>query len=320
MGNAMKFRTKLLIICLITALLLAGFDVLSFDKNYSMPIAELTYSDTYLTHMDGPDWIVPLIEKVNTRDDSHALLLGDSVCRQMFLELADINEDVTVAPAIAPFSMAGQYVLTKLYLDAHPEATDVYLIMVPMDDISVNFNIEYAYQYVVMPLVETGYLDMLDKDTVDELEYLYGAAFMNEDVVRRIDDSGLNRKLYLNYIKTYKKNDYRHSLEDSVYVKYLKKIRKMCDERSVTFHFMPAPVPDMEAYHEIVEVKAPLYFEQTGLDELVPDYLNEVRYYPEDWFYDGVHFGGKYENQDTYNMIINEMYKDSGLLESIKLR
>ena len=33
------------------------------------------------------------------------------------------------------------------YLDNHPDATDVYLVMVPMDDVSRNFNIEYAYQY-----------------------------------------------------------------------------------------------------------------------------------------------------------------------------
>lgn len=315
-----NFRVKMLIICVIIVVAAAAFERLSYSEDYSMPVARLTYSDTYLTHMDGPDWIVPLIEKVRTQDDSHILLIGDSVCRQMFIDLTDINDEVSIAPAIAPFSMGGQYILTKLYLEAHPDATDVYLIMVPMDDVSINFNIDFAYQYVVMPLVETGTMDLLDEDTVDELEYLYGRAFMNETVVRRIDDSGLNRKLYLNYIKTYKKNDYEHSLEDSVYVKYLKKIKELCDEHSVKFHFLPAPVPDMKAYHEIVNVKVPGYFEKTGLDKLFPDYTWRVRYYPEDRFYDSVHFGGIYEERDHLNEVIYETYGDTGLMEHIRLQ
>ena len=313
-----KFALKLLIITILIILFLAGFEVLSYDDDYSMPIARMTYSDTYLTHMDGPDWIVPLIDRVQERDKSHILLLGDSVGRQMFIDLGDINDEVCVAPAIAPFSMAGQYVLTKLYLDNHPDATDVYLVMVPMDDVSKNFNIEYAYQYVVMPLVETDKLELLDENTVDELGYIFGERFMELPVVERIDKSGLNRKLYLNYIKSYAKNDYPHTLEESVYVSYLKKIASLCSGRNVTFHFLPAPVPDMDTYHSIVSELAPEYFEMTGLDKLFPDYLDHVKYYPEEMFTDGVHFGGPYENQSVYNDIISEMYGYSGLTEVLK--
>ena len=308
-----------MIITILIILFLAGFEVLSYDDDYSMPIARMTYSDTYLTHMDGPDWIVPLIDRVQERNESHILLLGDSVGRQMFIDLGGINDEVCVAPTIAPFSMAGQYVLTKLYLDNHPDATDVYLVMVPMDDVSRNFNIEYAYQYVVMPLVETDKLELLDENTVDELGYIFGERFMELPVVERIDKSGLNRKLYLNYIKRYAKNDYPHTLEESVYVSYLKKITDQCSARNVTFHFLPAPVPDMDTYHSIVSELAPEYFEATGLDKLFPDYLDHVKYYPEEMFTDGVHFGGPYENQSVYNDIISEMYGYSGLTEVLKL-
>ena len=100
----MHFSVKVTIFILAIVVLLTGFEILSYDDDYSMPIARLTYSDTYLTHMDGPDWIVPLIDKVQEKDDSHILLLGDSVGRQMFMDLADINDDVCVAPAIAPFT------------------------------------------------------------------------------------------------------------------------------------------------------------------------------------------------------------------------
>jgi hypothetical protein len=303
----------------ILTVFLAGFEVLSYDDDYSMPIAKLTYSDTYLTHMDGPDWIVPLIEKVQEKDGSHILLLGDSVGRQLFIDLADINDEVCVAPAIAPFTVCGQYVLTRLYLDNHPDATDVYLVMVPMDDVSKNFNIEYAYQYVVMPLVETDTLGLLDGSTVDELRYLFGSRFMERPVVERIDNSGLNRKLYLNWIKDHVKNDYPHSLEESVYVSYLKKISGLCSEKGVTFHLLPAPVPDADVYHRTVEEKAPEYFESAGLDILFPDYLSNVRYYPEEMFSDGVHFGGRYEDQSVYNGIIREMYGYSGLTDHLKL-
>ena len=315
----MRFPAKIMTFMFITVILLTGFEILSYDENYSMPIARLTCSDTFLTHMDGPDWIVPLIEKVQKKDHSRILLLGDSVGRQMFIDLADINKDVCVATAIAPFTMCGQYILTRLYLDNHPKATDVYLVMVPMDDVSTDFNIEYAYQYVVMPLVETDKLDMLDDRTIDELEYIFGSFFMKENVVSKIDASGLNRKLYLNYIKDYAANDYPHTLEESVYVSYLKKTADLCEERGVRFHLLPAPLPDMDVYHEIVTEKAPVYFGQTGLDDLFPDYFERVRYYPEEMFPDGVHFGGIYESQDNYNKVIREMYGYSGLLENLVL-
>lgn len=315
----MRFSVKIIIFISMIAVLLTGFEVLSYNEDYSMPVARITHSEIYLTHMDGPGWIVPLIDKVREEDDSHILLLGDSVARQMFMDLQNINDEVCVVPAIAPFTMCGQYVLTKLYLENHPDATDVYLVMVPMDDISTDFTLDYAYQYVVMPLVETDTLGLLDGKTIDELEYLFGRNFMKRPIVERIDGSGLNRKLYLNYIKDHKKNDYPHTLEESVYVSYLKKIAALCEENDVNFHFLPGPVPDMSEYHDIVDEKASEYFAETGLDKMFPDYLGSVRYYPEDMFADGVHFGGFYEEREQLNKVIVEMYGYSGLLDSLKL-
>lgn len=312
------FWKKILIISLAVIVSVGVVEVLSFDDDYSMPIAILTESDTYLTHMDGPDWIVPLIEKVSEEDESHVLLIGDSVCRQMFIDLMDINKETCVAPAISPFGMCGQYVLVKQYLDNHPDATDVYLMMVPMGDVSRDFSVEYGYQYVVMPLVETNLLYLLDENTIDELKYMFGEWYMKPSVVQKIDKSGLNRKLYLNYVKACRKNDYEHSLEESVYIKYLKKIRTLCDERSVKLHFLSDPIPDTDLYHDIVEVQVPQLFSETGLDEMFPEYLRSVRFYPEELF-EGVHFKGKYDNRENYDGIINEMYTDHGLMEVLRL-
>ncbi len=314
-----RFWFKFISICAAVAVVISVLEVLSYSSDYSMPVARLTDSDTYLTHMDGPNWIVPLIEKVKKDDGSRILLLGDSVSRQMFLDVADINDEVCVAPAISPFTMCGQYVLARLYLENHRDASDVYLIMVPMDDVMTDFDTGYAYQYVVMPLVETETLEMLDPDTIDELRYLFGEKFMQPNIVRKIDNSGLNRKLYLNYVKKHVKNDQEHLLEDSVYIRYLKKIKKLCDDNDVRLHFMPAPVPDLDTYHKIVNDLAPTYFEETGLDEMFPEYLGMVNYYPEEMFSDRVHFGGKYDSREEYNKIIREMYGNTGLVEHLKL-
>ena len=97
------FWVKLFTVAAVILLITGIIEVLSYDDDYSMPIAKLTESDTYLTHMDGPDWIVPLIEKVSAEDESHVLLVGDSVCRQMFIDIMDINKETCVAPAISPF-------------------------------------------------------------------------------------------------------------------------------------------------------------------------------------------------------------------------
>lgn len=312
------FWVKLFIVTAAILLITGIIEVLSYDDDYSMPIAKLTESDTYVTNMDGPDWIVPLIEKVSAEDESHVLLIGDSVCRQMFIDLMDINKETCVAPAVSPFGMCGQYVLVKQYLDSHPDATDVYLMMVPMGDVSHDFIVEYGYQYVVMPLVETDLLYLLDEKTIDELKYMFGEWSMKPSVVHKIDKSGLNRKLYLNYVKAYRKNDYKHSLEESVYIKYLKKIKALCDERSVKLHFLSDPIPDTELYHGIVEKEVPELFVQTGLYDMFPEYLESVRFYPEELF-DGIHFKGKYDNRENYDKIIREMYTGYGLMEVLHL-
>ncbi len=314
-----QFGYKIVLFVFIISFILVGFDVLSFDENYSMPIARLADSDTYLTHMDGPDWIVPLIERVQERDDSHVLLIGDSVCRQMFIDIADINDEVCIAPAIAPFTMCGQYVLTKLYLESHPNATDVFLMVLPEKDFLSGIGTSLGYQFLVIPLIETDTLNLLDQSTIDEITNMFGAVFVKEAVVRIIDNSGVNRKLYLNGLKKYSKSGHFHSIDDSLYTVYLQKMVNICNEKGVIFHLLPPPMADTKELHDIVESYFPDNMEKIGLEMLIPEYMGNVRFYPEEMFSDGTHFGGVYEEQRVYNEIITEMYGDEGLIEKLVL-
>ena len=106
---------------------LVGFDLLSMHGSFRQLFSNWTDSASYLER--GPDEIKPYIVKAQFQDDSTKLIIGDSVCRQMFNGLQEYNSDFTIIGSNGAITMAGQYIMTKEYLDNHPNATDVFLII-----------------------------------------------------------------------------------------------------------------------------------------------------------------------------------------------
>ncbi len=318
-GSEMKkFYLKSTLLIFFIFIILAVIEVLSVTENYSQPIAKLTDSEEYLNHMDGPNWINPLIEKVSVDNGEDTLIIGDSVCRQLFIELSDINDTTCIAPAIAPFTICGQYVLAKLFIENHPNASDIYLLLAPTNIHNNDFDINYSYQYLVMPLVETDKLDYLDNSTIERIEELFGRYSTDKKFVYAVDKSGLNRKLYLNYIETQSNRKPSDGKSIPIFFEYFPKIEKLCEENNVTLHFLSCPISDSETRTETSNNGLEL-LRSSELNKWYNDYKASVKIYPQEMFSDDTHFGYPYNSQTSFNKIINETYKDTGLLEKIKM-
>ena len=293
-----------------------GLDVLSMFGGTRQILATLTDSTKYISDHTGSADIIPQIEKAMENDGTTKLIIGDSVCRQIFNGLQDTNsEDFTIIGSNAAITMAGQYILAAEYLKVHPDATDIYLFVLPAS-LKRTFDTELGYQYVVMPFVETDTIDNLDEGTISLLENVYGKFFMRKNVVKAIDLSGINRKLFLNYLV-----DNSAGYEPAAYFefadKYVCAIDELCRERNVRFHFYPCP--RTESYRQSMD-DLKEEFNRSAVSKVNPDYMNMIYYFPDGESEDTIHFSPEYAAQEHLNKIITAMVTDKELLHSLKLQ
>ena len=306
-----KTYKNIICISFIVFVLFIGIDFLSTRGYTRELIAVLTDSDEYFAN-NGPDFINPIIYQAQKDDGTTKLLLGDSFAYQVFMHLKDYNPDISFLASNGAVTMAGQYIIAKEYLDNHPDATDVYLLLLP-ESIGRTFDTKWGYQYAVLPFVETETLTEYDEDTLEILEKTYGKIFLNKYIATLIDKSGINRKLYLNYMRGktegYILSDY-YELSD----KYLVKLSELCKDKGVNLYFYPCPVS--EAKRDAVEIYAET-FESTLTYNINPAYYNMIYYYPAEWSGDNTHLEYEYREAEYVDPMLRELLSGTSLLDEL---
>lgn len=312
-----KFLGKGILFLVIFGVILCILDYVSMWRKWDEVLARWTCSEDY-TNEAGRE-IVPLIEKVREEDGTTKLILGDSVCKQLFNgggdDLQQYNTDISIVGSNGAITMAGQYVFAREYLENHPEATDIYLFILP-GSLRRTFDRNLGYQYVVLPLCETGTLKMMDADTIKEMKDVYGAFALNRKFVRAIRKSSVNEKIWLNILKNNKKGYYLQNGMDLA-DRYILKTYNMCLEKGVNFHCHPCPM-SIEHKEEWEETKE--QYKSSIMAQYYPHFMEEVKFYSSEEFGDTIHFGGAFESRDNFNAKIIECYSDIGLLEYLHFK
>ena len=307
-----RFYLNALLFALVLTIVLIFFDYLSMREPTRTFLAEITDSTEYIAQDRGPDEIKPYLERTHYPDGTTKLIIGDSVCRQLFSHLQSTNTHIAMLGSNAGLTVAGQYIIAKEYLEHHPDTTDVFLLMLPKSLVRT-FDTNWGYLYVVMPFVETDTLKYLDQETIDCLGVVYGKPFLNPAVVQFIDRSAINRKLYLNLLKEHS-DGYVPSNAFEIADQYVYKIYEMCKEKNVAFHLYPCPVSEASA-DKVHALRSD--FEKSKIREISPDYLDMVTYYPEEESKDGTHFTGKYANDNHYDQLIKDIYNGTELYDML---
>lgn len=175
--------------------------------------------------------------------------------------------------------------------------------------LSVSYDTTWGYQYTVM----TDTLKLLEENTIEIMESVYGPFFTNPVIVELIDKSAVNRKLYLNMLADTKEG-YQQKSRFEIADQYIQKIYNLCEEREIELHLEPSPV--VESQRESIG-KLKDEYKKTWLYTEFPTYLDNVLYYPDEEARDGVHFGGEYATQENYNKKIEIMLEGTELLKTL---
>lgn len=309
-----KFVEKVVFFLVILVPILIMGIYLSHLEGWREYFCRITDSNNYIeSSVNGSDEIKPFIWKVREQNNTEILVIGDSICHQMFENISENNGDITYAASNAAITMAGQYILAKEYLDNHANAKEIYLIVHPTS-LKRTFDTTYGYQYIIIPFSETNTLMDLDKGTVDICKTVYGDVFLEPEVVNIIDKSGMNRKLYLNLLKKYGKS-YEEKMPFEIADEYISKIYGLCEERNVKFYLVSSPVSaELQMTCEELEKE----YTESWMSKICPDYFKNIVYYPAEQSEDGFHFSGEYKSQEYLNRLIKQIFDDYSLVDAIE--
>lgn len=299
--------------------LIIGLDYLSArNEDFSVFFGKITDSSEYSRYngTTGTVEIIPCINRMWETDQYTKLILGDSVCRQIYNSFQELNEEYCIMGTNRAVTLSGQYLLAKEFVEHRQHVTDIYLI-VTLDSFDAYYDKDHGYQYAIMPFVATNTFGNLDDETIKVAEKSYGKLFLNKEVVDLIDYSEVNRKIYLNMVKEYA--PIADELEGHISehtIRYIKKMNQLCEENGITFHLLPTPIKDNEYKREQM-IRQIEEFKEAGILNLVQEYYDCVEFYPEEQFRDELHLGEKYVESESLSQKIHDLQKKSGKLTDL---
>ncbi|MCR5555952.1 MAG: hypothetical protein K6F75_00115 [Butyrivibrio sp.] len=286
-----------------------GLDFLS-TRGYTSPLlAMLTDSEDY--GIGGPEDVVPLINRAHKGDGTTKLILGDSFADQTIGGLQEDNPDYAIMTSNAAVTMAGQYIIAKEYLDSHPDATDVYLFVLP-ESIGRTYDTEWGYQYAVLPFITTDTISDLENETLGIITNTYGKLYMNKTFATLVEKSLVNRKIALNSLRD-RTDGYELSNFYELSDIYLTKLNDLCKDKGVKFHFCPCPVSE-EKKEETLELATS--FKDSKTYSVNPKFYKRVIYYPADWSGDGAHLKYEYRVKDYVEPLFWGIMQDGEFMQT----
>ena len=285
-------------------------------------LAFLTCSEDYSREDVAPEVLKTAQESDN---DYHSILVGDSVSYMLFANAREVNDKIFLAGNTRPCTMATQYVLVKKFVESHPAAKDVYLFYSKESWESV-IDVKCGYSYVIVPHMQAGTLKALEPETLDEAEGKFGPLLMTPFMANLFDRSFVNRKIILNSLLTYHEDVLGEDLSapfertynqiSPLALRYFQKMTEVCKEHQVTLHLIHDPLADTPEKHEEVEQEKQMFMD-AGLYNDWQEYFESVLYYPEEYFFDGVHF---HVEKEMNNAVIHDIKEHTGLMQDLKLQ
>ena len=255
------------------------------------------------------DEILPYIARAGEKPQATRLIVGDSVCWQLFDPFEPGNPGYVVAGNNRGAAMSGQYLIAKRFLQAHPGATDIYLVGTP-ELFSAELDAEYGYQYAVLPFVETGLLGELPPATLARARKNYGGLFLQPAVVKLVNRSPLVKKAYLNWLSATLKTE--GSAVSDTTAECLPALQELCRAQGVALHLVCVPTADTEGRRAAVEALRAAA--EGALAQPLGDYLASVRYWPSaDYGDDETHFSYELATAEFLGGMIAQYQTELGL-------
>lgn len=230
------------------------------------------------------------------------VIIGDSVARLIFApDYQEETDEVCYLATNQAITVLGNYILLNRYLENNPQTEEVYYIVRPQS-LANPLWFNFSFQYFIVPFYNDTYKQYIDDDTRKYIEDRFGKLYATNDIVKSfIENNAYYMDVYLNNVleQQLEVRDEKH-LSDLT-IKYLPKIKELCDCHGVKLKVLAAPLPDTQDNHEWADFEKQI--EDNGLTGLLGDYIDGIDYYPESAFGDEAHFTQEYLDSERENII-----------------
>lgn len=309
-----RFFLRVASFCLAVALLFGGMLLLSAKEPFRTPLMLLTASEDYLYSAAQED-VLPHIDAVRDRDYCTALIVGDSMCAQVFGPFVGCNKAYLIDGSNGALTLAGFAALVDLFLQTHPHAADVYLVLTP-ETFARRVDSEQGYQYVAMPFSLSGTQDALTPDVQARLTGTFGP-LMRPAAMALAEASPLVKKLLLACVRQAVPDEPAQPLPE-LNAQQLTHISDLCAQRGVSLHLLCPPLADTpDRARTLADLEQA--FRAQGFYETFSLYFSNVYWYPAgDFEPDFIHFefDGDMTMED-FAAIIARYQADTGLLQGL---
>lgn len=249
----------------------------------------LIYADINPNKLLGYE-VYDALEEVEQANSYEAVLLGDSVSRQLCPpENQGENAQVCYLSTDQAVTVVGNYILLCRYLENHPQTKQVIYMVQPVG-LANNMRSDFSYQYFILPLYREPYLAYIDESTREAVEGKYGRMFVSNPVIRYIlRNSAVCLKPYLERI-----HDDEDGTVPEMMFRYLSSMRELCGKYGAEFILVSSPLNEGFDYDTEHFLETVMQTEDEELRELFERYTASMRFYEKDCFSDDVHFTKDY--------------------------
>ncbi|MEA3443652.1 MAG: hypothetical protein U9R19_02875 [Bacteroidota bacterium] len=214
--------------------------------------------------------------------------IGDSVGNQLF----DFDSTPNSFCSNAAVSLIGNYILIENLLASNSQIEEIILVSVP-NDIGWNFEQKLTFNNFVKPFLSFSNLNYIDDIVYDKLWekpfswlYIFYAVKILPISDINFSDETETSVSYLEEIKLTTLSD--------IAVHYLKKLDALCKEKNIFLKIVSPPVPEHWSHDTNNWANMKTQIDSLGLNSVFLNYFDEINYYPDNYFSDGLHLSEQY--------------------------
>lgn len=226
-------------------------------------------------------------EKAQKMNDCTIVYLGDSVCKQLWDEYDEDEDGICHIGCNQAITPAGSYLLLREYLENNPQTEQAYYIVRPQT-LANDIGLQFSYQYFVIPFLDEDNFELLEEETQEIIYSKFGKKFVRSKLIKTLllNNNALMQK-YLNYVQSQSETINTHRMSRTTVV-YLKKMRELCKQNNVELIVRACPLSDAKDNQDWDDFENDITI--YGFEDLLGGFIEDITYYPEDWFRDGTHF------------------------------
>jgi len=274
-----KFIYRFLLFCII------AFPVLTYNSLYAY------YTRSYEFTVNGTEVYVS-INKSNMRKKVKALIIGDSVGKQLY-DNDTYNGDIFSLASNRAMSIAGYYILLKNFINHNqgqlPQS--VYLLLTPSSFLN-NLDQIFTFHYFLKPFYKSQ-----------------NQAYFTPVCIQQIKKVPLYFTSQLPFVVNTNWSPEYHADKDTSYHiispishDYLIKISQLCDSNHIQLNILGTPVKMVYKKQTLAYAHYANEFKSCGLQNQLTSYFNHIQFMPDSVFFDDIHFKKEHIPKDYFKL------------------